>query len=93
MSNDNLLLVLGVSVVLITVFAINFLLKRGKSWLIAHTAILSIYSLFFLYLLWSAEHGEDVFVAWGYWLMVLCVHECLLILGALFSSLVRFFKT
>jgi hypothetical protein len=92
MISDNQLLMLGVCAVLGTTFLFFYLQKRGKSWLIAHVSVLSIYSLFFLYLLLSAVHGEEAFVAWGYWLIVLSVHEILLILGALFSGFVRYFK-
>lgn len=92
MSEDNLLLLVGVIVLLVTILALFFLMKRKKLWLIGHLSILSIYSLFFLYLLMSSVHGEEAFVAWGYWLMVLSIHETMLLLGAIFSALSRFFK-
>lgn len=92
MSEDNLLLLVGASILVVSIVAIFFLLKRRKLWLIAHLSILSIYSLFFLYLLLSSQHGEEAFVAWGYWLIVMCIHEVMLLLGAVFSGLVRFFK-
>ena len=92
MSEDNLLLVGGFSVLLVTILAVFFLLKRRKLWLIGHLSILSIYSLFFLYLLLSSQRGEEAFVAWGYWLIVMSLHEVMLILGAVFSGLSRFFK-
>lgn len=87
MSEDNLLLIAGLVLVVILIALVSFRTQKKKSLILGHGFSLMAYSGLFLYLTSYYSEGGSAFLWWFYWLIVICCHLFVLII-----QLIKTFK-